>query len=157
MGAAMPSEHAFLRERLAIVERQLTNPDCEFIPADRGGVRRRAEPASRQGLTYKREARLLRKLLAQTREGHVLTAIRAWRRQLGAFLVEHRRRYREMQDAYDTWWELPGEERETTPKPPRPPAARYVDREGAPWIIDDRFLALLDELIERLQKWVAEG
>jgi hypothetical protein len=99
---------------------------------------------------------LLRKLLARTREGQVLTTVKAWRRQLGAFLREHRQRYKEMLDAYDAWWELPWEERATVPRPPRPPSARYIDDDGAPWIIDDRFLALLDDLSERLEKWAAE-
>jgi hypothetical protein len=38
--------------------------------------------------------------------------------------------------------------------PTKPPPARFIDTHGAPWIIDDRFLALLDDLIERLQKWL---
>ena len=138
-----PSEHAFLRERLTIVERQLANPDRKSIPASGSGVRRRMEPPSWQDLTYKREARLLLKLLAQTREGQVLMTTRAWRQQLGGFLVEHRQRYREMQDAYDAWWELPRDKRETAPKPPKPPSVRYIDHEGAPWIVDDRFLVHL--------------
>ena len=39
---------------------------------------------------------------------------------------------------------------------PQPPAARYVDKEGAIWIIDDRFLALLDSLAGRLWIWRQE-
>jgi hypothetical protein len=151
--ALMESERAFLRQRLALVERWLANPGGEFIPETRGRVRRRTRPATRQNLTYKREARLLRKLLERTREGQVLTTVKAWRRQLGAFLIQHRQQYREMQNAYDDWWELPWEERAAAPKPPRPPSARYIDYDGAPWIIDDRFLALLDDLIERIERW----
>ena len=146
----MPSEHVFLRERLALVERWLANPDREFIPADKRRVRRRTQPASCQDLSYKREARLLPKLLAHTREGQVLTTLKAWRGQLREFLRQHRQRYKEMQDGYDAWWRLPRDERGTTPKPPKPPSARYVDHDGAPWTIDDRFLALVNDLIERL-------
>jgi hypothetical protein len=153
----MASEYAFLHQRLVLVERWLANPDREFIPADKRRVRRLTRPVSRQDLTYKREARLLRKLLARTREGQVLTTLKAWRRHLGEFLREHRQQYKEMQDAYDAWWRLPRDERQSASKPPRPPAARYSDYDGAPWIIDDRFLALLDDLIERLQKWLAEA
>jgi hypothetical protein len=82
--------------------------------------------------------------------------MKAWRRHLGEFLREHRERYKEVQDAYDHWWQLPWAERQKIPEPPRPPSARYIDYEGAPWIIDERFLALLDDLIGRLQKWMAE-
>jgi hypothetical protein len=152
----MASEHDFLRQRLAMVERWLANPEREFIPAEKGRVRHRTRPASRQDLTYKREARLLRKLLARTREGQVLTSLIAWRCQLGEFLREHRQQHKEMQDAYDDWWQLPRDERGNVFKPPRPPSARYVDADGAPWIIDDLFLALLDDLVERLQKWLGE-
>jgi hypothetical protein len=59
-----------------------------------------------------------------------------------------------MQDTYDAWWRLPWDERRAVRRPPRPPSARYIDHDGAPWIIDDRFLALLDDLLERLQKWL---
>jgi hypothetical protein len=152
----MALEHAFLRQRLALVERWLANPDREFIPADRGRIRRRTRPVSRQDLTCKREARLLRKLVARTREGTVLETLKAWRCQLGGFLREHRQRHKEMQDAHDAWWRLPRDEQGSVPKPPRPPSARYIDVDGAPWIIDDRFLALLDDLVERLQKWLGE-
>jgi len=152
----MPSEHAFLRQRLALVEGWLANLDREFIPAGKRRVRRRTRPANRQDLTYKREARLLRTLLARTREGQVLTTLTAWRSGLGGFLREHRQQYKEMQDACDAWWRLPRDERSSVPKPPRPPSARCVDADGAPWIIDDRFLILLDDLVERLQKWLGE-
>jgi hypothetical protein len=61
-----------------------------------------------------------------------------------------------MQDVYDAWWRLPRDERGGVPKTPGPPSARYTDVDGAVWIIDDRFLALLDDLMQRLQKWLIE-
>jgi hypothetical protein len=150
----MASEHAFLRQRLALVEQWLADPPREFVPAGRCRVRRRTRPSRRQDLTYRREARLLRKLLERTRDGQVLNTLKAWRSQLGEFLREHRRQYKGMQDIYDAWWQLPRDERWNVPKPPRPPPARYIDYDGAPWIIDDRLLALLDDLVLRLQKWL---
>jgi hypothetical protein len=153
----MASEHAFLRQRLALVERWLANPGREYLPAGKGRVRHRTKPSRRQNLNYKREARLLRKLLVRSSDGQVLGTMKAWRSQLGGFLTEHRRRYRRMQDAYDAWWQLPRDERSTVPRPPKPPPARYIDYNGAPWIIDDRFLALLDDLVERMEKWLDEG
>lgn len=153
----MASDHAFLRQRLAMVESWLLNPDREFVPAGKHRVRRRTRLARQQNLTYKRETRLLRKLLTQTREGQALTTLQTWRCDLGKFLQKHRQRYKEMQNAYDSWWQLPWNKRQRTPEPPRPPSARYIDVDGAPWIIDDRFLALLDDLIERLQRWIGEA
>ena len=153
----MPSEHAFLRQRLALVKQWLADPDKKYIYVGKGRGRYRTRPSSKRDVRREREARLLRKLLARTREGQVLTTLRAWRCQLGEFLMEHRQRYREMQEAYDAWWRLPPYQRESVPQPPRPPSARYIDQDGAPWIVDDRFLALLDDLIERLQKWLDEA
>ena len=97
----MPSEHAFLRQRLALVERWLANPAREFVPAGRGRVRRRTQPSRRHNLTYRREARLLCKLLERTRDGQVLNTLKAWRTQLSEFLREHRRQYKGMQDIDD--------------------------------------------------------
>lgn len=152
----MVSDLEFLRQRLALVERWLANPGQPSAPIRSGRVRSPAESSSRPDLTHKREARLLRKLLAQSKEGQILAMLSAWRRQLGSFLREHRNRYEAEQDAWDHWWELPRDKRAEVPQPPQPPSARYVDRDGAPWIIDDRFLALLDDLIDRLRKWLDE-
>ena len=149
----MAAERAFLRERLALVEETLAKPDRELIYVGKGRVRRQTRPSSWQRITPKREARLLRKLLRRSREGHVLATLQAWRCQVGEFLRDHRQRWKAMQEAYDDWWRLPFYKRESVPGPPRPPSPRYVDQEGAPWIVDDRFLALLDDLIERLHKW----
>jgi len=152
----VPSDREFLRQRLDIVEQQLTDDNQDFIYEGKGRGRRRIGPASRRNITRHREARLLRKLLRRTHEGQVLATLESWRRELGDFLRDHRTRYRAMQEAYDAWWQLPPYEREEVPQPPKPPPPRLVDRDGAPWIIDDRFLALLDDLIARLKKWLEE-
>ena len=149
-----PSEREFLKQRLALVEDALDSPAGEYVYVGKGKARWRTEPSDRQDLNQVREAHLLRKLWATVKEGQVLLALRSWRRQLGSFLTDHRRRYQEMQEVYDAWWQLPPYQRESVPEPPRPPPPRYIDRDDAPWIVDDRFLALLDDLIERLQKWL---
>jgi len=97
----MASEHAFLRERLAIVEQWLATPERQqFTHEGKGRVRQLASLPIREDLTRKREARLLRKLLSRTREGQVLRTLIAWKSQLSVFLSDHRQRYKEMQDAY---------------------------------------------------------
>jgi hypothetical protein len=135
----------------------LANPNSEYIPDGAGRFRYRTQPANRRDITREREARLLRKLLARTREGQVLKTLQDWRRQLGAFLAEHRQRHAKVQEAYDDWWRLPWHQRSCVPKPSKPPSALYMDRQGMRWLIDERFLALLDDLVERLQKWLDEG
>jgi hypothetical protein len=137
----MALEHAFLHQRLALVENWLANPDrSNLVPAGKGPVHRRTRPVSPQELVYKREARLLRRLFARTREGMALKMLTTWRSDLSEFLWKHRQWYKEMQDDYDAWWRLPWDERQSVPKPPRPSAARHVDVDGTPWITDDRFL-----------------
>jgi hypothetical protein len=85
----MASEYAIPRQRLAMAQRWLTDPDREFSSVGKGQVRPRSWPVSRSDLTYKRKARLLRKLLARTRAGQVLPALTAWRSQLGESLTNH--------------------------------------------------------------------
>jgi hypothetical protein len=58
----MPSERAFLRQRLALVEQWLANPDREFIYAGKGRARRRTQPSTHRDITHEREARLLHQL-----------------------------------------------------------------------------------------------
>lgn len=153
----MTSEHAFLRQRLALVEHLMAHADQDLIYEGRGRVRRRTRPASKRDVAHERETRLLRKLLASTPDGRVTPTLAAWRRQLEDFLRKHRQQHQAMQDAYDAWWRLPPYKQERTPQPPKPPLSRYVDQEGVPWIIDDHFLALLDDLTHRLQKWQEES
>jgi hypothetical protein len=119
----MPPEREFLRQRLALVEQQLANPNQEFIRDDEGRLRYRTRPVSRRDITRGREARLLRKLLARIREGQVLKALQDWRRQLGTFLTKPRRRHAKAQEAYDAWCQLAPHQRRHVPKPPRPPSA----------------------------------
>ncbi len=154
-GLLIPSEREFLRQRLTQVQQWLANPDREFI-YDKGSLRYRTQPANRRDITHEREARLLRKLLARTRKGRALKTLKDWRRQLGTFLAQHRRRHEKVLGAHDDWQRLPRHQRRRTPEPPKPPSALYVDQQGARWIIDERFLALLDDLIERLQRWLDE-
>ena len=150
----MPSEREFLKQRLALVESQLVGPDSEYVYVGEGKARRRTVPAHIENLSLRRERRLLRKLQAESKEGHVLARLCSWRSQLSAFLSDHLERYRDMQEAHDNWWQLPPYKRETVPEPPQPPPPRFTDRSGYKWMIDDRFLALLDDLIDRLQKWL---
>lgn len=151
----MTSDHEFLRQRLKLVLAELAQPDGEFVYTGQGRVRRRTQPAHRRDTRSNREARLLRKLLTKTREGQVSATMHGWRRHLGQFLIEHRRQFQEIAETYNDWWRLSPWQREKIPQPPKPPPPRFIDQDGAPWIIDDRFLILLDDLIERLQKWLA--
>lgn len=154
----MPSEHEFLRQRHAVVERQIQQGPSEMVFDGAGRGRRRTadETGTREESVYKREARLLRHVLAVTHDGQVLTALAQWRTRFGALLAEHRHRHRAMQDQHDAWWALPPYQRARIPQPPRPPLAYYHDQNGQKWILDDRFLPLLDDLHERLTKWMNE-
>ncbi|MDQ2996062.1 MAG: hypothetical protein M3R61_03245 [Chloroflexota bacterium] len=154
----MPSEHEFLRLRLAAVERQLQQgpPDMVFDSAGRGRRRPMSDTGTREESIYKREMRLLRHILAVTHDGQVMPALATWRTRFGRILSEHRRQYRTMQEQYDAWWALPPHQRGRVPQPPRPPLAHHIDQTGQDWIIDDRFLHIFDDLRERLTKWMNE-
>ena len=110
----MPSEHAFLRQRLALVEQELANPDREFIRDGKGRALYWARLSGKRDFKRELEALLLRELLARTQEGQVLTTLKAGRRR-------YRQRSRDMQETHD---------------------------------LQAQFL---DDLIERLQKWLEEA
>jgi hypothetical protein len=149
-----PSERDFLRQRLELVEERLTQANPEFIYAGNERVRRETRPSTRRDTIAHREVRLLRKLLTRVAEGQGLIALAKWRQELGGFLKRHRLKYRQIQKEYDDWSQLPPNKRQRIPAPPKPPPARFIDKDGAPWIIDDRFLELLDDLAARLRKWL---
>jgi hypothetical protein len=155
----MPSEHEFLRLRLATIERQLQQGPSDVVFDSTGRGRRRSadDTGTREESLYKREARLVRHILAITRDGQVLTALATWRARFGTILSEHRQKYRTLQERYDSWWALPPHQRERMPQPSRPPPAQYTDQTGHDWIIDDRFLHILDDLRERLAKWMTQS
>jgi len=149
----MSSDIEFLRQRLILVERELAQPN-----ANQHQVRRpvRQSDLVRRNIAYRREVRLLQKLLAQTRPDNVLHVLIAWRHTLSQFAKKHRTKHKEVIRAYDEWFELPPHVRGRSAAPPKPPAPRFIDHDGTPWIVDDGLLAVVDDLIERLQKWLEE-
>ena len=150
----MPSlEREFLHRRLAIVERNLARPSDYVYDGDsRGHLRRPSETG--KNITLERERRLLFKLLDKVPEGRVVTTLVEWRKEFGKKWQAHRQNHSEMQEAYDTWWQLPFYRRVRVPQPPRPPSLRITDHKGHVWIIDDRYLGMVDDLVERLNKWL---
>jgi hypothetical protein len=149
----MSSDIEFLRQRLALVEQNLASPDLNH--AQMGQPIPRSDLDHRR-LAYQRQARLLQKLLVRARPGNVLPVLIAWRRDFGQFAKEHRTKYKDVIRAHDEWFELPLHARNHIALPPRPPAPRFVDHDGAPWIVDDAFLVVVDGLIEQLRKWLGE-
>jgi hypothetical protein len=149
----MSSDIEFLRRRLALVNRELILPNAKQ-PEARRSVRQ--SDLVRRNIAYRREARLLQKLLHRARPGSVLPMLTAWRQTLGQTARNHRTEHKEAIRAYDEWCELPRHVRVRVTAPPKPPAPRYFDHDRAPWIVDDGLLAVVDDLIKRLQKWLEE-
>jgi len=139
----MTNERDYIRERVQIVKRRLDNPAAQMERIDR--------------IQLEREHRLLGKVLDEVEEGQVLPALQAWRRFLGSELADYSRRVLPgVRRAHDEWLRLPPGRRDETPEPPRPVlATTATDRNGYTWVIDDRFLLMLDGVIERLGKWLA--
>ncbi|MEW5989364.1 MAG: hypothetical protein AB1791_22275 [Chloroflexota bacterium] len=137
----MTSDKAFVRQRFAIVE-----------------VRLKTDLERQERIQLQREHRLLGKLLDEAAEGQVLRTLQAWRRYLGGAFAQYRQAHRTEREVFDNWWRLPADQRADTPKPESPSLGTEVtDRNGYVWIVDDRFLAMMDDLIARLRKWLENG
>ncbi len=140
----MINEHDFVKARFFIVKARLDDPGADIEPPIR--------------MRLQREYRLLGRLRDEVPEGEVLAALTDWRTFLGGKLVEHKRATRAQQEAYDAWLRLPRYRKEEVRQPERPSLGTTVkDANGHTWVIDDRFLLMMDDLINRLQKWLAGG
>jgi hypothetical protein len=105
-----------------------------------------------------REHRLLGKVLDEVPEGKVLRALEQWRRQFRAELTEHKKTSLPAQmHWYREWQSLPAQEKLWHAEPHYPELEIKIrDRSGYVWIIDPRFLELMDSVIERLKQWLHE-
>lgn len=138
----MVEEREFARERLDIVKRRLENPAAIIDRLDR--------------IQLEREYRLLGRILHEVEEGQVLKALEAWRRYLGGQLATYSREVLPgIRHRHEQWRQLPPARQEQVPEPPRPVVSTTVtDRNGYKWVIDDRFLLMMDDLIARLRRWL---
>jgi hypothetical protein len=138
----MPTELEFTQIRLRLVQERMDDPEAQIEPKKR--------------LALQREFHLLQKVLDELPEGEVLLSLEAWRIYLGKALADHKIRYRTQQEAFDRWLRLSKNRREQLPKPEPPPLGiRVPDHKGNMWVIDDRFLAMMDDLNRRLRRWLA--
>lgn len=151
----MSADIEFIQQRLALVQQELSQPSGHLCRGEDRGQAHQSDVSWRT-IAYQREARLLHKLRIRARPGGVISLLRTWRQQMGQFALEYRNRNKEITRAHDEWAEAPFHVRTRIPEPPKPPAPRYVDCEGNRWIVDDAFVALLDDLIQRLGKWLDE-
>jgi hypothetical protein len=137
----MSAELEFIQFRLQIIEEQLNNENVELEPLMR--------------MRIEREQRLLRRVANELPEGQVLETVVNWRFYLGGLLQDHKLETRAQQRKYDRWLRLSRSQREVTPQPPQPSiGTTSTDANGDTWVIDDRFLAMMDDLIARLRKWL---
>jgi len=153
---SLAKEREYLRQRIDIIAQQLTKTDARFVYVGHGKVDLSDEPGagpSEQTRSLGREMRVLHHLQRRAAEGQVLKAAHGWRRSLGVRLRLHRKQFARELEAYDAWWQLPPHQRAKIPQPPKPPELRTTDRYGGRWLINDRFLRVLDEIIVNLQKW----
>lgn len=133
------SEHEFILARLSILQEKQNTNNSGNDPW----------PA----IIDKREERLLRKLLISTKEGQVRKTLKNWRQEFGEFYNNHKQKYSPTQKKVDAWFALPPSQRPYKPQEPPPPL--YKDKSGQKWLIDDRFLKQVDELIRRLDLWLS--
>ncbi|MCP5096743.1 MAG: hypothetical protein GY943_14415 [Chloroflexi bacterium] len=137
----MSTELEFIQTRQRIVQDGMDDPNPKIEPHKR--------------LSLQREHRLLTRVLAELPEGEVLSTLLAWRGYLGEELVDHTYRHRAQQRAFDRWLRLSRNQRENTPRPEPPPlGAKVPDHKGNMWIVDERFLAMMDDLLKRFKRWL---
>jgi len=152
----MPAkEKDFVAQRLAIVEKKVGCHN-EFDVDDRGGFHVRLEISPMIEHSLIREARILEKLFTEVDEGKIRIAILSWRKFLDAELRKHREKYRNMQNIHDDWLRLPWAKRVNTPEPPQPPDCEIIDRQGHTWQVEKELLDVFDDLVVRIDKWMAE-
>lgn len=146
----MQSDKRFVRERFVIVKEEREKIDQMMVDEPH-------KVDNWEKIIVRREYRLLGKLLAEVPEGRILAALEMWRDQHCAALQAHRRRTRDAQNAADDYWRLSAMEREDAGRPPPNPSAGIEtrDRHGELWVIDDRYIMMMDRLIEQLQRWLA--
>ena len=148
-----PSEREFIERRLEIVEKRLKEISEYEIDAD-GHLRLCYQSVPTRDYALIREENLLKKLNQQVSEKDITKALKSWRKSLGKKLHEHREYYRPLQEEHDRWYRLPFPTRIEIPEPPHPPELEVTDYKGVIWFIDDTLLRVLDDLNERLQKWM---
>jgi len=149
------SELEYLRERIAIIHARVGDfvqpvgtTATQALWASEGD-----DAKTRQQRRLCRELSMLWYLQQRADEGTVQYQAEAWRRSLGARLYDHRQKFLQEQDEYDRWLRLPSALREVTPEPPRPPELWVTDRGGHHWLINDRMLLTLDDIVRNLKKW----
>ena len=152
------AECEYLVQRMAIILHLLGQVEGLVPAAHARVVRAEADsPESNHRQRLRRELRILRQLRERVPEGSVLRAAELWRHSLGIRLYDHRQKHLQEQDAHDSWSQLPSRLRERTPEPLKPPELWVTDRVGEKWLIDDRFLLALDDVIAKLRKWRASA
>jgi hypothetical protein len=144
-GSPVNADREFVRARFRIVKARLDDPTAVIERIDR--------------IQLEREYRLLGKLLDEVHEGRVLEALESWRRHLGGRLATYNREVLPgVRRAYIEWQRLPPERREFVPAPPPPVVSiKVIDRNGYTWVVDDRLLMMMDDLTDRLNRWLASA
>lgn len=139
----MERERDFVSQRFQIVKARLEDPAAVIKRVDR--------------IQLQREYRLLGKLLDEVNEGEILGALEAWRRYLGEQLSDYKRRIApEMRRVHQEWFQLREDQKTCTEEPPHSlPGTTVTDKNGWVWVIDDRFLQMMDDEIERLKRWLS--
>ncbi|MBE7435759.1 MAG: hypothetical protein HS100_17720 [Anaerolineales bacterium] len=146
-------EREFLERRLPIVEERIKHVSNFEVDKD-GRFHLQYQPSPHIEYALIREARLIEKMLVQVEEGKVSNALTSWRKILGEKLLKHREYYRPMQEAYDHWLSLPFPTRIEIPEPPAPPELNIIDSQGSEWIVDEHLLKVIDDVNDRLKKWI---
>ena len=145
----MNSELEFVRERFAIVKDKRQRINQLNINAPQKVERT-------EMIAVRREYRLLGKILDEVPEGKVLEALKCWREKHGKDLHQHKLNTRAVQNTADNYWRMPAIEREGLTPPKNPSIGiRITDLHDNVWVIDDRYIMMMDRIIDQLERWLA--
>ncbi len=145
----MTSELVFIQERFAIVK---DRRHCiDHLNIDTPHMVDRKEL-----IAVRREYRLLGKILDEVPEGRILETLKCWRDQHGQKLHRHKLKTRAAQNAADDYWRMPYAEREGIAPPKNPSIGiEITDMHGHIWVIDDRYIMMMNRMIEQLERWLS--
>ena len=90
-------------------------------------------------------------------EGSVLKALQQWREKHCQELQKYQKGTRKAQLAAERYWDEYEINVELGEAPPRNPAPgiKIKDVHGNIWVIDDRYIMMMDRMIGQLQRWLA--
>ena len=145
----MPSEREFIDQRFVAIKKQR-----EQIAALMGKTPHKVHRGKK--IDVNNEYRLLGKILDEVPEGRVLKTLKQWRDKHCQDLQDHKKQTRTAQIEAERYWL----EYDIEPEQEEPSqlyawkSMKIKDTRGYSWTIDDRYIRMMDRMIDQLEQWL---